>query len=176
MVGASRYLGLDLGTHCGWAIAEEHKIVGSGVRHFPRKGQEHEGQRGIRFYNFLLSIGHFDEIYYESIQFGGGFKNKKTGVWVNPSNDGRELYHGMLMIVRMFAAGSNIPVIPVHPGTLKKAFTGSGRAQKLDMCEAARKMGWKGGEAGTDSFDDEADAVALIATKVLERTGQPVSF
>lgn len=176
MPAEPRYLGLDLGTHTGWAIAEGTRFVGSGVRDFSVKAGHHIGKRGIKFYNFLLDLGHIDEIFYEKIQFGGGFKNKKTGQWVNPTNDGRELYHGLLMIMNMFAAGNDIPVIGVHPGTLKKAFTGSGASKKLQMCEQARSMGWRGGQAGTEEYDDEADAIALISTQVLERYGLQVTF
>jgi hypothetical protein len=170
MSAAPRCLGLDISTYTGWAISEGNKIVASGVRDFSIKNFHHKGKRGIMFYNFLVSLGHIDEIFYESIQFGGGFKGK-TGKWVNPTNDGRELYHGFLMLVNMFAAGFGVESTPVHPSTLKKQFAGNGHATKTDMCDAARSHGWKGGTPGSALHDDEADAIALLITQVKSKYG-----
>lgn len=156
-----RYLALDLGTQTGWAISEGNRIVDSGVRDFKLKSSEHIGNRGIRFYNFLLTLGQPDVIFYEKVQFMG---NRKCG-------DGGELYKGLLMIMNMFAAGFNIETIGVHPMTLKKSFTGSGVADKVIMCEKAREYGWQGGMSGTALLDDEADAIALIITQMRERYG-----
>lgn len=175
MLAAPRRLGLDLGTHTGWALSEGNKIVGSGVRDFSVKAGRHTGKRGIMFYNFLITLGHIDEIFYEKVQFGGNFKNK-DGKWISPSSDHREFYHGLVMIMNMFAAGFDIQCHGIHPGTLKKAFTGSGASKKLEMCEAARAMGWQGGSPGSASFDDEADAIALIVTQSRDRYGITIGF
>ena len=170
-----RYLGLDLGLETGWALSKANRIIGSGVRDFRIRGNEGKGHRGIKFYNFLLKFGQVDEIYVEKIAFGGNFKNKK-GVWVAPSSDGRELYHGLLMLVNMYADGFGIKVEEVHPGTLKKAFTGSGTAKKEDMCRMAHQLGWRGGESGTGLFHDEADALALLITQPRDRYGIQITF
>lgn len=175
MPPAPRYLGLDLGTRTGWALAEGDKIIASGVRDFSVKSSEHTGKRGIKFYNFLLTMGQVDEIYYEKIQFGAGFKTP-DGRWVNPSNDGRELYHGLLMLMRMYAAGWQIPDFGIHPGTLKKNFTGKGNAEKEEMCARAHALGWQGGEPGTALFHDEVDACALLITETKIRYGLNLTF
>lgn len=164
-----RYLGLDISTYTGWAIAEGDQLIGSGIRDFSVKKSEHVGKRGIMFYNFLLSIGRVDEIYFEQIAFGGGFKDKKSGRWINATNDGRELYHGLLMIVYMYAAGYGIPTFPMHPSTLKKDYAGHGRAEKEDMCKVAHSKGWRGGEKGTALCHDEVDAIALLDTQLLQK-------
>ena len=56
----------------------------------------------------------------------------------------------------------------MHVATLKKEFTGSGKAKKIDICARAHHLGWLGGEVGTDKAHDEADAFAL-AHITLER-------
>lgn len=161
-----RFLGLDIGTHLGWAISEGAWITESGVRDFSVKYHEHPGKRGIRFYNFLLTLPPPDEIFYEKVQFVGNMK----------SSDGGELYKGLLMVLNMYAAGFNVPTTGVWPGTLKKLFTGAGNAEKKDMCNRARELGWKGGYAGTALLNDEADASALIITQAKLKYGFDVRF
>jgi len=170
-----RYLGLDLGTRTGWALVEGNKLIGSGVRDFSVKASQHIGKRGIKFYNFLLSMGQVDEIYYETIMFGGSFKGA-DGKWINPSNDGRELYHGLLMLVNMYAAGFGIPTFPVHNSTLKKDFAGHGHATKEEMCARAHALGWKGGEPGTALFHDEVDGIALLESQLRKKYGVKIEL
>lgn len=175
MTSALRILGLDLGNQTGYALAEGGKIARSGVRDFSIKKHQHKGERGIAFYNFLLTFGVVDEIYVEAVMFGGNFKNKE-GKWISPSSDGRELYHGLLMLVQMFAAGTGVEVYPIHNGTLKKEFAGHGGAEKADMCATARAMGWKGGTANTALFHDEVDAIALVETQMRLKHGIRITF
>jgi len=170
-----RLLGLDLGTCTGYALSSGSKIVRSGVRDFSVKSSQHKGQRGIKFYNFLLTLGQVDAVFYERAMFGGNFKNKK-GEWVAPSSDGREFVHGLIMLVEMYAAGFNIPTYPVHASTLKKNFTGNGRAEKVDMCSTARSLGWQGGAENTATFHDEVDACALVITEARDRYGLNITF
>jgi hypothetical protein len=173
MSGAHRYLGLDLAKRTGYCLAEGDQCLRSGVRDF--SGTDDLGRRGIMLYNFLISLGRVEEIYYESNPFGGNFK-KKDGSWGTASKDGREFLHGMLMVVRMYASGFGAYVIPVNTSTLKKEFTGDGRAEKEDMCRAARSLGWKGGEDGTSLHHDEADGIALVATQIRKRYGLILRF
>jgi len=166
MSRALTIIGLDIGTRTGWAISQGDKIISSGVRDFSLKANEHKGKRGIRFYNFLMTLPHPDVIFYEKVQFS---MNKY-------SSEGGELYKGLLMLVNMFAAGFDVNTIGVHPSTLKKQFTGNGRAEKLEMCNTARKYGWQGGAEGTDLLNDEADAGAVIITQARELYGLDVTW
>lgn len=168
-------LGLDLGTHTGWAKSEGSEIIGSGVRDFSLKSGECRGKRGVKFYNFLLTHGRVDEIYVEKVAFSGNFKNKK-GEWITPSSDGRQLYHGFLMLVEMYAAGFGIPVYEVNLATLKKRFTGNGHATKEEMCMMAHQLGWQGGHPGTALYHDEVDACALVITEQKMRYNTHVTF
>ena len=161
MSRAPRYLGLDIGTHTGYAIVEGNKLVASGVRDFSVKAHRHIGHRGIMFYDFLRQVGRVDEIYYEKVQFTGN----------RFSSDGGELYKGFLMLVNMYAAGYNIPTFGIWPTTLKKNFAGSGKADKLAMCAQARSLGWKSGKENTDLYHDEVDAIALLHSELRIRYG-----
>lgn len=166
MPRVSRVLGLDIGTRTGYALVEGDKIVRTGVRDFSIKSNEHIGKRGIMFYNFLLTFGQLDEIYYEKIHFvPKGF-----------SADGGELYKGFLMLVNMYAAGYGIPTYGIWPGTLKKAFTGNGAADKELMCATAHLLGWKGGSVGTAQCHDEADGIALVVTQMREKYNINLKF
>jgi hypothetical protein len=172
MTRTPRFLALDIAKCTGYALVEGDRLIRSGVRDF---SSEHIGRRGLKFYNFLLSIGHVDEIYFETIMFGGNFKNA-AGKWVAPSSDGRELYHGLLMVMNMYAAGYGVHPFPVHPSTLKKNFTGHGHAEKKDMCAAARALGWQGGAEGSAAFHDEVDAIAMLVTELKARYNITVQF
>lgn len=157
---AFRYLGLDLGTHTGWALAEGDRYLGSGIQDFSAKRNSHPGHRLVLFSNFLRSLGRIDEIYYERIMGGGGGFH---------SSDGHELYHQLLGVVYMHTCAFSIPTIPVWPGTLKKAFAGHGGAKKAEMCAKAHSLGWKGGRIGTEEGHDEVDALALLITQLKDR-------
>lgn len=170
MVKVFRTLGLDLGVRTGWALTENSQLKGSGIRDLSVRTSEHKGKRGIKFYNFLLTMGELDEIYVEKIAFTGNIKNKQ-GQWIAPSSDGRAFYNGLMMLVEMYSAGFDIPIYEVHNATLKKAFTGHGNATKEEMCEQAIQLGWPGGQFGTALFHDEVDAIALVKTQLLERHG-----
>lgn len=166
MADAPRYLALDIGTHTGWGIVEGSRIVQSGVRDFSVKSTEHIGKRGIKFANFLTSLGHFDEIYFEKIQFTGKYN----------VSDGGELYKGFMMLLNMHCYSFGIHAFGVWPGTLKKNFTGDGHAKKEQMCAQAHALGWKGGLPGTAFCDDEADALALLLTELPRRYGLKIIF
>jgi hypothetical protein len=71
--------------------------------------------------------------------------------------------------IQAFAASKGIELMPVHTASLKKFATGSGRANKLEMIEAAKARGW------TPVDDNEADASLLLEYGLFELNG-PVIF
>jgi hypothetical protein len=167
----TRFLGLDLATNTGWALVEDGKVIGSGIRKLRYAKGEHSGEKYRRFFSLLTEMWPVDEIYYELIQFSGA--RRGGGSW---SGDSGETYKGLLAITLMYAAGMDVPVHGVHPATLKKDFTGYGRAEKEDMCRIAHKLGWSGGSRDTALHHDEADAIALLVTQLKQRYGVAVSF
>lgn len=158
-------LGLDIGTTCGWAFAKADRIVAWGIEDFRIRGDDPHtsGDRLIKFYNWLNDFGGVDEIIIERV---GGFQHSQSAI---------EVYYSMLGVIRMICAGYRIPLSGMHTSSLKKQFTGNGRADKFEMCNFAHRLGWRGGIPGTDQDHDAADACALIICKQKER-GVEVSF
>lgn len=172
----SRYvLGLDIATSTGWAVMEDGVIIHSGTLDMSLKPHNRRGDRLVKFFNFLSSKEHgpFEEVslgeligavVYEDVtpsSGGGGF---------HKSQSANKLYFNMQGIVEMFATQLRIAEEKIHPSTLKKAFTGNGRATKEDIGRAAEEIGWTGAKWQNHPQkglillnDDEADAIALCA-------------
>ena len=166
---ALQCLSLDISTYTGFAVTRGQKFLTSGVQDFSKKLGQHNGHKGIKFYNFLQQIvkdyGLIDVIFFEEVMFGG-----------EGTNDGRETYLGLKMVMNMFCAGLGIPAYPIYPTTVKKQFAGHGRAEKGDMCRAARELGWKGGAMDTAQLHDEADAIGIMAVMMRNRYGVTPRF
>lgn len=158
-------LSLDIGTSCGWAFAKDGVIKAWGVEKFSvsRDESNGSGRRLIRFHNWLQDFCGVSEVFYE--RAGSNFRNAGAN----------EAHYEMRGIVRMFCYGSSIPLLDMHNATLKKEFTGSGRAEKAEMCAIAHRLGWTGGEVGTDLDNDAADACALIYC-ILRNRGIEATF
>lgn len=62
---------------------------------------------------------------------------------------------GLCAVAEAIAASFDVPIVKVTPNTIKKSFTGSGKASKLDMLNRALEKGYN------VTVDDEADAIAL---------------
>ena len=152
-------LALDIATTLGWAFSKDDKIIAWGVESFAVKIDtiHRGGIRLMKFRDWLMPFAGVSEVVYE--QVGADMRNLAAN----------ETTYAMLGIVRMFCAGANIPISSIHNSTLKKEFAGTGRADKLAMCDTAHRLGWKGGRAGTDMDHDACDAVALIYITQLRR-------
>lgn len=152
-------LALDIGTTCGWAFSKADKITGWGVEDFRVKGDDPHtrGLRFTRFAKWLHEWGGVEEVLIESV---GAFQHSQAAI---------EVYYGMLAVIRMFCSDWRIPLRGMHTSTLKKQFTGNGRADKLEMCALAHRLGWRGGIPGTAQDHDAADACALIVCIQKER-------
>ena len=138
-------LSLDTATKTGWATNIHGRR--SGVIEFALKRGESPGMRFLRCRSWLnemlkLLSGQIDVIVYEQAHHRGG---AATAVCV-----------GFVTEVQAFAAEHNIELMPVHTATLKKFATGSGRANKKDMVQAAIRRGWN------PQDHNEADASLLL--------------
>lgn len=164
-------LALDLGTALGWAFARNGIIEAWGVEDLSIRGDDSHaaGDRLIKFFNWMNGSdgapgwGGVDEVFYEIA--GANLRNMAAN----------EVYYQLKGVVRMFCASCRIPLTGMHNATLKKSFTGNGRAEKHEMCSYARNLGWTGGREGTAMDHDAADAVALIVC-ILKERGIPVRF
>lgn len=159
-----RILACDLGTLCGWAYHDGHRME-SGVQDFSLKRGESPGMRYWRFNTWL------DSIFNQYIEQLG--KSGKTGepypvqspvliVYEACHNRGgaaTEVANGLTTRVQEFCARHGIEHASCHTSTLKKFATGSGRAGKEDMIKAASD---KTGIPIQELTDDRADAIMLM--------------
>lgn len=130
---------LDLGTKTGWAVTKYGEVTDSGT--FNNKSRKLHPF--IAYEGFLINKGvwngGFDSVYYEDVVRHLGVK-------------AAHMYGGFkaLTICQFFGKLHAVPV-----GTIKKSFTGNGRASKQMMIDEAIKRGHK------PEDDNEADAIAL---------------
>ena len=134
---------LDLGTHAGYAVLNDGKVIKSGVKDFtpPKKF------RAMRFIDFREWL--MDEV------------TDSTGliVYELPHHRGgaaTRVLLGLVAIVEMVACEKGIEVKSVQTRHLKKWATGKGNAEKSEMVLASRK---RTGIMVTD--DNEADAILV---------------
>lgn len=134
-------LGLDLGTHCGWAILDENgAIVGSGVWAFGGAS----GDRFLTFFHMLDMIAKkADAIAYEDVRRHLG-------------TTAAHVYGGFLAVVQIYASHTGKLLYPIGVGVVKKHATGKGNAKKFEMVAAARSR-WPIDFQSDD--DNEADAL-----------------
>lgn len=136
-------LALDLATKTGWALKEDGKLE-YGLQVFDVKRGESPGMRFLRFNRWLREVAvRVELIIYEQAHNRGGAAT--------------EIANGFTTRVQEFCAEHGIEHSSVHTATLKKFATGSGRAGKEEMVQAAQKsLGYQGND------DDEADALWLL--------------
>jgi len=155
--GGVNILALDFGKVTGWGTyyppadrdPSKGGIRDSGVQTFDLRRGESPGMRWLRFRAWLTEMEHymnslsgpFNLIVYERAHHRGGAATA-AGL-------------GYQTEVESFAARIQAELMPVHSNTLKKWATGSGRAGKPEMENAARQRGFD------PQDDNEADAILL---------------
>lgn len=159
---------LDLSTHVGFAIAPTAVVerwpearpgaLGSGGAVWPQpvSGTFHLPQfedRGRRFRAYhqwlaeILAGVRPTTLYAEAPLFHG----------CHSGNEAARLAFGLMAITEAAIPDSSVRLFKeVHNGTLKKHFTGTGKAEKKHMIQACLERGWNPGD------DNEADALALL--------------
>ena len=136
-----KILAIDPGTHSGWAYWDGQHLE-SGVQVFDLKRGESPGMRFLMFRSWLYKFPQPDLYIYEQAHHRGGAAT--------------ELLLGMTTRIQEQAAEVGRDYVSIHSATLKKWSTGSGRASKQDMIDAAEDR------RGLDVHDDnEADAILL---------------
>lgn len=145
-------LALDLGTSTGWALATRDGHKSGSLRLDPKK-LGGNGRRWIAFREWLTATarqaGGVQAVYFEDVRRHIG-------------TTAAHVYGGYLAMLEAWCATNNVPLHGVGVGTIKKAWTGNGRAEKADMIAEAKRRGVR------VSDDNEADAVAILAWAINE--------
>lgn len=147
-------LALDLGTKLGWALLRADGRVESGQEMLAPKTGEGPGRRFAKFHRWLIDLKarapELAAIHYElvvAISTRGGMPHNAQA---------SHIYGGLVAILQMFGEHHGITYCGHNVATVKKQFTGSGRAQKCDVIAQCRVMGFK------PDTDNEADALAVL--------------
>jgi len=131
-----KVLALDFGANLGWSIRWIDGEITSGCEKLTvptktvkkKKIKEHEGMRFYRFKEFLNKLDGATHIFYEKVWSHG-----KGGI--NASHQ----YGGYEFLLWEHCIRNNIKCNSYGVGTIKKRATGSGKASKEQMMEAATK-------------------------------------
>lgn len=140
-------LTLDLGTKTGWAIANDKKVIQSGVGDLKiNTNFDSNGRTFVKFKQLLQRLYTkypFNVVYYEAVR-------KHTGTLA------AQKYGGFMGALQTFCLEREIEYEGVPVQTIKKSFTGKGNADKLAMLREAANRGH------TPADDNEADAIAIV--------------
>jgi Holliday junction resolvasome RuvABC endonuclease subunit len=138
-------LALDLATTTGYAVLNANGTIDSGSKKF---GLLKADGAGVRYKNFrcwlvaMKLVHEITEIVYEQT--------------MGHTLSSPQIYCGLVAVVQMFGEHHQIPYRSINVSTVKKAFTGHGRADKAAMIAKCVSMGFR------PQDDNEADALALL--------------
>lgn len=143
---------LDIGTQMGWAMGLRDGKNWSGSESFAARKHDGAGQRWLKFIAFLSEkqrqAGELQAVYYESVM--------AHGTKGQPNVVASHVYGGFLAHLEAWADRNRVRLVPVSVGTIKKHWTGNGRADKAAMIAEARRRGIKVID------DNHCDARALL--------------
>lgn len=141
-------LALDLATKTGFAVLRADGRIESGVVSFGLKSNEGEGQRYVKFRRWLVDMKQahgIDRIVYEKVMGHGAFQVIAAHV-----------YGGLLATLQAFGEHHSIAYDGFAVTTIKKRWTGSGKADKVAMVAQCKALGFHPRD------HNEADAIALL--------------
>ena len=148
-------LALDLGTHFGYAILSDEKII-SGTKKLKNKTF---GQRFLEFLQWLYQIldcCEIEKVYFERVR-------RHLGTEVG------HVYGAFMYILAAVCEAHQIPYEGCEVGEIKKYITGHGRATKSDVVKAVSNLGF----SPTD--DNEADGISILLLAIAKEEGQPLN-
>jgi len=151
-------LALDLGNHAGWAVRRRDGSISHGTESFAPRASWTPGQRWQRFRSWLSALIVEEQIHaiaYEIVMQGQGRSSIAAG----------DVYGGFKALIELAADSHNLDLYPVHVATVKKHWTGDGRAKKPDMIAEARRRGYR------PDTDNAADALAILDWAIARETG-----
>jgi Holliday junction resolvasome RuvABC endonuclease subunit len=142
------YLGLDLGTHTGFARYDHFAKGGaflSGQWNFSPKKHDAQSLRFTRFKDEVrshLALG-VDMVFYEAVRRHMG-------------TDAAHIYGAFLAALHEVCEEYKTPFRGLEVGEIKKFATGKGNAKKEAMVSACAMWGFN------PQSEDEADAIAIL--------------
>mgnify|MGYP001613368944 CR=1 FL=1 len=146
MIG-EMFIGIDPGTHCGWAVLDPAGSVrGAGTWHLDNRAGDGAGMRYLRFERLLrelLATFPHGPVAYELVSAHKGA-------------DAAHVYGGLVAIVTRLCEELARPYTGAAVGTVKKYATGKGNSNKVAMMDAAAER-WA--PNGHERDDNEADAL-----------------
>lgn len=181
--GATRFLGLDLGSNCGVALYDYvpgKKLLQEKLQLFQwdlsPQGLESGAARFVRLRAFLNVVSP-EVIGYEDVKYSPPrefFVNKKFGIPAVLSRvaTASEVLGGMKVTVATWAEENNLVSNGYGIATIKKFATGSGKASKEEMIIAANKTfgaafdATKYKSTGIDNVVDAAFILMLLVQKI----------
>lgn len=134
-------LALDTATRTGYCFGKGHDLQ-FGHYILPKELQE----EGEKFFHFSVWVSRLIEL-----------EKPEAIIIEKPFVRGYSTFYlfGLVAVAQAVAASFGIPVMKATPSTIKKSFTGNGKASKMDMVDRAKEKGYQ------VTVDDEADAIAL---------------
>lgn len=145
--GIMAILTLDLGTTTGWAALTKDNKIQSGTALFKNGRYDGGGMRFLRFGQWLEDMRDLlpglNTIYFEEVRAHRGV-------------DAAHVYGGLLAVLTAYGEKHGIAYQGVPVGTIKKAATGNGNANKAAMIQAVQAKGF------APDDDNEADALAIL--------------
>lgn len=147
-------LAIDPGTKCGWALRMDTGAIFSGTWNLKPNRFEGAGMRWLRLRKFIDDLTKnltIDLVAYEEVR-------RHMGV------DAAHIYGGIVSVLQAWCEERKVPYTGSPVGTVKKAATGKGNADKT-MMVAAAKARWPEQDV---SDDNQADALWILDLAVKE--------
>jgi len=141
-------LALDLGTKCGYAVRRRDGSIIHGTEVFTPRKSWTPGQRWQRFRAWLSGAIVREQVHVIAFE---------RVVFAHSSASASDVYGGFKALVEMAADQHRCELLTVAVPTVKKHWTGSGRADKAAMVAEAKRRGFR-----PDS-DNDADALAVLS-------------
>lgn len=125
-----RYIGIDPGTHCGYALLDESgACLASGTWDLAARRHEGGGMRFVRLERYLLDL----------LPEGAGARLAYEEVRRHRGVDAAHVYGGIVAVIAKVCEQAEVPYMGIPVGTVKKLATGKGNADKQAMHDAAGK-------------------------------------